>query len=184
MQKNLKRTVIVFSACLFLVGALVTVYAQSTKLTTGKAYKHPIDKFSIKIPKGWGIDESGADDTRVIFYGINKKGEESGVRVDVVISDVDEGFKIERDFEEVKKGLAEEIPEYRFISDKPFKLSAKELKAHLFEGTIPVEGINMHIAQLMVSKGKKLYIVSGGVQSSDWKKYSKTFNKIFGSFRP
>lgn len=182
MNRIRKSICIIVAVCSLLFIAVPFTSAVSLKLTTLKSYKHPIDKFTIKVPKGWEVDESGVDGTSVSFHQLNQQKERIGPNVNVILDTIGKTFKEE--VEDIQKNLPEVLPGYQMLSNKAFRLGGKDVKAHIFEGTFFDGEISVRLSQLMVAKDKKLYVISAATEASYWKKYSKTYNKILKSFRP
>lgn len=158
------------------MGEVSSSTKEKVALTT---YENKDYGLSLQIPKGWSVEENGEFGIATFKNPIQDLV--SGVPFSanmVVFAEDSKGAELSRYVDFERGNLVEDEPSYKVTNDVPLNGG----KAHLFEGTLKYQNLDLQQKVFVSSKNDKFFIILATAPAELWNKYNGIFETTFSSF--
>jgi hypothetical protein len=157
----------------------VLVALSGLALAQDTIYKNAQYKFSFSYPKGW-VTREGVMGT-VVFVAIPPQGKEFANNLNVVVSPVPAGTKLEDVTKATVGQLENVITDFKVISQKPGTLSGQPAATLSYSGRQGKASLIWN--QTFALHNGAVYGVTTTIEQSVYQKVSPTMAKVADSFR-
>ena len=159
-------------------------------LTAGPAsadltlYTNAKEGFSLQVPAGWKIDDSGQNGTLATFLcpEIDKISEGKGFRVNMnVVTDDARGSDLEQYADTALLSLSQTFPSYQNLEKRKIVTQSGE-PAMLISGTLAPQGCRFYNIQLLVIKDGRAWVITATSLEAAWGAYGPILESSLLSF--
>lgn len=146
-------------------------------------YSNPLEGFLIFPPEGWVVDDTRMTNTAVVFLNpvtktIGDKGYATLISVETQRA---ESVSFTDQVEEIRKGIADTYPDFKFEDDLKLTLQGKPY--YLIGGTYFVGEVNMRLRSLVTVYKNKGYAVSASGPVVTWGVNEEVISASLYSFK-
>lgn len=149
----------------------------------GQTYSSPSDRFEIRPPRGWVVDDSGTLGTRVLFHSETPDllGEAPfHANINVLVAPAD-GVALEELVAASREQFRISFTNFSLLEET--FLIVDGLESHLFEYKISQGVFPVRVIQLIGIHEDEIYVVSAVALDANWDKYEAAFDASLRSLR-